>query len=195
MIGWAPSQSFERKHPPLTPAEAGRPWGRHGCGNLPEKGRPPTRRGRVGGFHWCPGHRGCRVTALITAWWRNALASSRQRREKRGRVLPLPAARFVPTLPRAAQERRHPVAAKVLVAVFGALSQLAQPPFPPVRCKESNRRAKPWQWLQNTGFRGFARVRPIFNRAKGVTGPAPNRRPGSRLTPAVAPFRQGVSAK
>lgn len=32
-----------------------------------ERGRPPTRRGRVGGFHWCPGYRGCRVTALVAA--------------------------------------------------------------------------------------------------------------------------------
>lgn len=37
-----------------------------------ERGRPPARRGRAGGFHWCPGHRGCRVTALATALRRNS---------------------------------------------------------------------------------------------------------------------------
>jgi len=82
------------------------------------------------------------------------------------------AARFVPTLPRATQERRHPVAAKIRVAVFGALSQLTQPPFPPVRWKESNRRAKPAQWRETVGFRGFHGLAPIFNRAVRVTRPA-----------------------
>jgi hypothetical protein len=40
------------------------------------RGRPPTRRGRVGGFHWCPGHRGCRVTAHVTALRRNLVPTT-----------------------------------------------------------------------------------------------------------------------
>ena len=128
MIGWAPSQSFERKHPPLTPVEFGRGEDVDG-GNLSEKGRPPTRRGRVGGFHWCPGHRGCRVTALITAMRRNALGvlSSYARETKKG-VSDGQLRAACRHCPRATQERRHPVAANVRVAVFGALSQLAHPP-------------------------------------------------------------------
>ena len=41
-----------------------------------EKGRPPARRGRAGGFHWCPGHRGCRVTALVSASRRNTVPTN-----------------------------------------------------------------------------------------------------------------------
>lgn len=48
MIGWAPSQSFERKHPPLTPAEVGRPWGRRGWSKpaLERKAPDPQGSGR-----------------------------------------------------------------------------------------------------------------------------------------------------
>ena len=98
-------------------------------GNLSEKGRPPTRRGRVGGFHWCPGHRGCRVTALITALRRNALgvlSTYCERNEEGSSDGQLRAA--CRHCPRATQERRHPVIAKFRVAMFGALSQLAHPP-------------------------------------------------------------------
>ena len=66
MAGWAPTQPRCSKHPPLTP-----PWRARDGMRTEEEGRPPARRGRAGGFHWCPGHRGCRVTARVTAFRRN----------------------------------------------------------------------------------------------------------------------------
>ncbi len=70
MAGWAPTHPRGNKHPPLTPGD--RASRGDASTSREERGRPPARRGRVGGFHWCPGHRGCRVTALVTASRRNS---------------------------------------------------------------------------------------------------------------------------
>jgi len=70
-----------------------------------QKGRPPARRGRAGGFRWCPGHRGCRVTALVTAL-RRKIVEPRAVRTLVEEEIPLPAAMAAPVVPRAIQERR-----------------------------------------------------------------------------------------
>lgn len=122
-----------------------------------ERGRPPARRGRAGGFHWCPGHRGCRVTALATAlatefllelpmsingWWK--WGNDRCQLRASRRLCPGPSKGVAKPPPRKSLPR------------CSVRCRSWPSPFPPVRAKWSKRCANDPEWLNNAATARFA---------------------------------------
>ncbi len=158
MAGWAPTHPRGSKHPPLTPG-GGASRG-DAATSRDERGRPPARRGRAGGFHWCPGHRGCRVTALVTALRRNSCLNHPcpstagvkwgnnhcQLRASR-RLCPGPSKGVAKPPPRISLPR------------CSVRCRSWPSPFPPVRVKPSKRCANKPGWLNDAVTARFAGIR------------------------------------
>jgi hypothetical protein len=146
MAGSAPTQPSYYKHPPLTSMSSKRSL---------RRGRPPTRRGRVGGFHWCPGHRGCRVTAHVTALRRNLVRTTRRSTValddgmERATIASCEARADVALgLPKALPIRRRGCPCHGGRCVVAA----GPSPFPPVRVRESKWRANAAKCLSSAGL-------------------------------------------